>query len=249
MLNELILALIQSLTEFLPVSSDGHLALTSLIISTPNLFFTIFLHFASLLAVIIFLRKEIFDVLKFKDKTAWYVLIGIIPAGIFGFLFKDLIEKTSNSFLLIGLFFILNGFVLLSTKFVKITNETLNFKNSFIIGLFQVFALFPAISRSGMTISSASFLGINKEKAAKFSFLMFIPLTIGAFILELIEVFSGNLTLNIPFDVLLASFLLCFGLSLIFINFLFKIIKKDRFWMFSIYCFIIGLISLAIHFF
>lgn len=249
MLNELILAVIQSITEFLPISSDGHLVLASLILSSPDLFLIIFLHVASLLAVVIFLRKEIIELFKFKDKMILYLIIGIIPAGLVGFFFKNFIETTLSSFLLIGLFFILNGFVLLSTKFVKRTHKEITPKNSLVIGLFQILALFPAISRSGMTISSALFLGVDKEKAAKFSFLMFIPLTIGAFSLELIDIFTGKLIVTTHILTLITSFIVCFILSLIFINLLFKIVKRDLFWVFSFYCFVLGAISLIIYFF
>ncbi len=250
MLNEIILALIQSITEFLPVSSDGHLALVSNIMGEPNLFFITFLHLASLFAVLIFTRKEIAEILRFK-KESWrlikYIVIGIIPAALAGFLLNDLIESTLSSFLLIGIFFFFTGIIVFSTKFIKQTKNAnkLSSKNSLVIGLMQVLALLPGVSRSGMTISTGMFFGIEKEKAVKFSFLMFIPLALGAFILEAMK-YSGE-AITIPTLTLAISFAVCFLFSLLFLNLLNYIVKNNKFWLFGIYCFLIGLVSILIY--
>ena len=243
MLTEIILAIIQAATEFLPVSSSGHLALISNLISQPDLFFFTSLHLASLFAVLIFSRKEIKELVTFNPKyrKLWlYLLLATIPAGIVGFLFQDYIEKSFSSLLFLGLAFIFTGIISLLTKFTWVYSK-LNIKNSLIIGFFQVLALFPGVSRSGMTISAGLFSGLEKEKAARFSFLLFIPLALGAFILELKD-FYINFSLII-------SFFLCLVLSLLFLNLLVYIIKKGNFWLFSIYCFLVGLISLILYFF
>ena len=249
MLNEIILALIQSLTEFLPISSDGHLALVSNIMGTPNLFFITFLHLASLFAVLIFTRKEISEILKF-NKESWrlikYLIIGIIPAGLVGLFLSDLIESTLTSYLLIGIFFFFTGIIVFSTKFIKPSKNKLSNKSAFSIGLMQALALLPGVSRSGMTISTAMFFGIEKEKAVKFSFLMFIPLALAAFIFETIKYSAEVMT--IPALTLIVSFTVCFLFSLLFLNLLNYIVKKDKFWLFGIYCFLIGLVSLIIYF-
>ena len=219
MLNEIILALIQAITEFLPISSDGHLALASNILGEPNLFFITFLHLASLFAVIIFTRKEIADILKF-NKESWklikYLIIGIIPAGLVGFFLNDLIEGTLTSFLLIGIFFFFTGIIVFSTKFTKPLKKPklLSNKSSLSIGLMQALALLPGVSRSGMTISTAMFFGIEKEKAVKFSFLMFIPLALGAFMLEAIKYSNSSEMITIPALTLAFSFAVCFLFSL-----------------------------------
>ncbi len=252
MLNEIILALIQSLTEFLPISSDGHLALVSNIIGEPNLFFITFLHLASLFAVLIFTRKEISEILRFK-KESWrlikYLVIGIIPAGLAGLFLSDLIENTLTSYLLIGVFFFFTGIIVFSTKFIKPPKnpEKLSNKSAFSIGLMQVLALLPGVSRSGMTISTAMFFGIEKEKAVKFSFLMFIPLALAAFILQSIK--YSNEILSIPALTLIISFAVCFFFSLLCLNLLNYIVRNNKFWIFGIYCFLIGIISLIIYFF
>jgi undecaprenyl-diphosphatase len=242
MLKEIFLAIVQAATEFLPVSSSGHLALFSNIISKPDLFFFTILHLASLLAVIIFTRKEIYELITFKKnyRKVWvYLIIATIPAAIFGYFFNAIIEKTFNSFLFLGFAFIFTGFILLLTK-ANFKESTLKWWKFLIIGLFQVLALFPGISRSGLTISSALFLGIKKEKAAKFSFLLFIPLALGAVLLES-EQFYINLSLIISFFITLI-------LSILFLRLLYSIVRKGYFWVFGVYCFIIGGVSLIFYF-
>ncbi len=234
------MAIIQAATEFLPVSSSGHLALFQNLISKPDMFLITMLHFSSLLAVLIFLRKELKQLLMFKEKKLWFFLIiATIPAVIFGLFLKSFIESTFSSLLYIGIFFLFTSTILFSTKFAK-TGKKLNWKNSLFIGIFQALALFPGISRSGMTISSSFISGIKKEQAFKFSFLLFIPLVIGANILEL-----GNMYFSLS---LLIAFVLCFILSYLFLHLLFIIVKKKKFWLFSIYTFILALISLFLYF-
>lgn len=240
MFNEIFLSFIQAATEFLPISSSGHLALISNLFSQPNLFFFTILHLASLLAILVFTRNELIDLLKF-DKTSWkmigLILIGVIPAGLVGLFFNDIIESAFSSLFFLGGAFLFTGFVLFSTKFFS-GNNHLNWKSALFIGLMQIPALLPGVSRSGMTISAGLISGVKKEKAAKFSFLMFIPLSLGAFLLELGEFyFSFSL---------LVSFILTFMLSLIFLNILNILIKKDNFWMFAFYCWFIGIITLIL---
>jgi len=242
MINEIILAIIQAATEFLPISSSGHLALFSNLLSEPNLFFFTVLHLASLIAVLIFTRKEIFELVSFKKeyrRLGVYLIIATIPAVIVGLFFNDLIEQSFSSFLFLGIMFMFTGIILFLTKFTKQYSK-FNWKNSVLIGLFQALALFPGVSRSGMTISSALFLGINREKAAKFSFLLFIPLALGAFVLKL-----GDFYFNVS---LVLSFIVCLIFSLFFLKLLLVIIKRNLFWIFSIYCFLIGIISFILYF-
>ncbi|MBT3398063.1 undecaprenyl-diphosphate phosphatase [archaeon] len=242
MLTEILLAVVQAATEFLPVSSSGHLALVSNLISEPNLFFFTVLHLASLIAVLIFTRREIVDLLRFDSSALkmWgFLIVATIPAALFGYFFSSVIESSLSSYLFLGIAFIFTGVILLLTKFASLGGK-LNLKNSFVIGLFQVLALFPGVSRSGMTISSGIFFGIDREKAARFSFLLFIPLVIGATFLEL-----GNFYFSWS---LVVSFLVSLILSLAFLKLLFEVIRRGKFWLFSIYCFLIGLVSLGLSF-
>ncbi len=241
MFQEITLAIIQAATEFLPISSSGHLALVSNLISQPNLFFFTALHLASLLAVLIFTRKEIFNLLTFKPeyKKLWfYWIIATIPAGVIGIIFQDFIESTFSSLFYVGIGFLFSALILFLTKFSH-EYSGLNAKKSLLIGIFQAVAILPGVSRSGMTISAGLFQGLNRETAAKFSFLMFIPVSLGAFLLELKDFYfdSG----------LLISFIICFILSYVFINLLFRIIKQGKLWWFSIYCLIAGIVSLSLY--
>lgn len=251
MLNEIIMAIIQAATEFLPVSSDGHLALYSNLFYQPNLFFITFLHIASLFAVLIYTRKEIKFLLTFSKEAQklWlYIIIATIPGALIGFLAKDYIEQAFTSLLVTGIGFLFTGTILLLTKFKSSKNTSrLNAKNSLFIGLMQALAPLPGVSRSGMTISTALYNRVEREKAAKFSFLLFIPLAIGAFGLEFLDYYTGNIEMSIPISTLIISFIICFILSLLFLNLLTLIIKKDKFWMFSIYCYMIGIITIILY--
>ena len=241
MLKEIFLAIIQGATEFLPISSSGHLALISNFLGKPNLFFITMLHLASLIAVVIFTRKEIWSLLTFKKeyRKIWiYLIIATIPAALVGFFLNDFIEKAFSSYLFLGIGFLITGLILISTKFAEKSSKEFNVKNSLIVGLFQALAVFPGISRSGSTISSGIFQGLDKEKMAKFSFLLFIPLSIGAFFLESKD---GNFTLQ-----LLIPFIVCVLSSLLFLNVLTKIIKKDKFWVFGPYCLVLGVLVLIL---
>ena len=248
-MKEIILAIIQAATEFLPISSDGHLALVSNILGESDLFFITFLHIASLLAVIIFTRREILEILRFR-KESWrllgFILIGIIPAAIVGLFFSKFIEGTLTSYFLIGVFFLFTGIVVFSTKFIKTSGNNLNKENVFVIGLIQAIALFPGVSRSGMTISTGLFFGIDKEKTVKFSFLMFIPLAIGAFLLEFMK-YPDAIT-STPVLTLIVAFIVCFALSLFFLRALSYIVKMDKFWIFGIYCLFISIVSFILYF-
>ncbi len=242
MLVEIILAIIQAATEFLPISSSGHLALFSNVFSKPNLFFFTVLHIASLFAVLIFTRREIIKLLSFQRKyfKMWvYLIVATIPAALVGFFFKDVIESSFSSYLVMGLAFIFTSFLLFLTKFFN-NNKKLTLKRSIGIGLMQCIALFPGVSRSGTTISSARILGVNNEESFRFSLLLFIPLALGAMVLELGSFyFSWSL---------IVSFFVCFFLSLLFLNLLYRILEKNKFWLFGFYCLFVGIVCLIIYF-
>ncbi len=243
MIEELILAVVQGITEFLPISSSGHLSLISNLISEPDLFFMVTLHFASLIAVLVFLRKDLFEFKKIKDKKIQkkikYIFLGILPAGLFGFFFSNLVESTLTNFLFLGSGFLLTTLFLFSTKLKK-GHLKINARNSFLIGLVQVLALFPGVSRSGVTTSFAIFKKINPLEAGKFSFLIFIPLMFGALFSE-ISNFYFNWTI-------LFSFLICFMVSLFSLNLFFRIIKKGNFWLFGFWTIAMSFLSFYLYF-
>ena len=252
-LTAVLLGAVQGLTEFLPVSSSGHLALANNLLKIPqgDLFFEVVLHLGTLIAVMIFMRKKIFSLLtegvkELNDKSKnekenlkyiGYILLGIIPAIIFAIFFDEVIEDAFSNIRFIGVFFLITALMLFLTKFFN-GKSKVNLKNSVIVGIAQIIALFPGISRSGTTISAGIFAGMDREKACDFSFFMAIPLILGAFLKELLSS-SAVFNMNILFG---------FASSLIFgyisVVFLYKILKSNRFYYFSFYLTFVGLAAI-----
>lgn len=232
-------AILQGLTEFFPVSSDGHLSLFSNLVSSPDFSFIVFLHFASLLAIISFCFKDIIRLLHFKKEDLRYILfliVGIIPAAIAGYLFSSFFSG-AYTLLLTGVCFMINGVFVFLSKYTK-QRRDIGFGSAVGIGLMQIFALLPGISRSGMTISTAKFFGVRNKEAFRFSFLMAIPLIFGAVVFE-----SKNIVLSTN---LLLPFIICLGVSLFSLVFLKKVIDSNKFWVFGIYCWVIGILTILL---
>jgi undecaprenyl-diphosphatase len=206
-MKEFLLGVIQGLTEFLPVSSSGHLSLFSKIMSIPSdLAFFAFLHLATFLVVLLFLWSDVWSILLglFKlDKSAWSlvfkIIVSSIPAGLVGLLFESKIEQFFSSQKVIGVFFLFTAILLwLSDTFHgKKTIDTITYIDALVIGLFQMVAILPGISRSGLTLIGALLIGMSRVDAFKYSFLLSLPVTLAAGMLELkyvvftLQVFSG----------------------------------------------------------
>ena len=238
-LVNIISAILQGITEFFPVSSDGHLSLFSNLVSEPNLGFIVFLHLASLLAVVIFCWRDIAKLLHFEREDRryiWCLIIGIIPAALFGYFMSQFIIGT-YTLLFTGIAFIFNGLVVFMTRYAS-GKKDVGLVGAFIIGLAQILALFPGISRSGMTISVARFLGVRSERAFSFSFLMLIPLVVGAVIFEADKIVFSS--------ALIVPFLVCLVVSLLSLSLLKKVVISDKFWMFGVYCLFIGIVSIVL---
>ena len=241
----IILGIVQGLTEFLPVSSSGHLVIIQSIFknfSQPGISFDVFLHFGTLISVLIFFRKEIIDILKFKQKN-WIILIIVatIPAGIVGVFLKDFIENLFTNVNLVAIALIITGIILFISDKVKgeIKDENkINIKDAIIIGIAQAFAIIPGISRSGSTISTGIFCGLNRDVAVKFSFIMSIPAIIGAVILSLPEFKTINSQFYLPY---LCGFLASVITGLLSLKLLTIITKMKNLKFFSFYCWIIAL--------
>jgi undecaprenyl-diphosphatase len=242
MKEEIILAVIQGITEFLPVSSSGHLALVSNLISEPNLFFMVAMHIASLLAILIYFRKHIVDLVHFEKKKNWHwykvILIGIIPTGIVGYFFSDLIDKAINNYFFIGTGFLFTTLVLLGSKLKNGRKKKIQIFDSLIIGLAQIFALFPGVSRSGTTTATGIIRSIDAKTAGRFSFLMFIPLMIGAMITQ-----TNGFYFNIDLAI---SFAVCFFVSLGSLGIFFKTLKNSQFWLFAVWTTLMAIISFSL---
>ncbi|MDP4172165.1 MAG: undecaprenyl-diphosphate phosphatase [Bacillota bacterium] len=196
-MEALILGIIQGLTEFLPISSTGHLYLGRNLfhLQEAGLLLDTMLHIGTLIAVVLFYKHEFIKIMKNPlSKLTFLLIIGTIPAVIIGLLFKDLFEEISKTGVTIGWEFIVTGIFLWFADSMKNGHkkmDDISFKDAFIIGTFQAAAIFPAISRSGMTIVAALWRKLDRETAAYFSFLLSTPAIAGAIVLQSFELFSG----------------------------------------------------------
>lgn len=233
--QSIILGIIQAISEFLPISSDGHLNLFQHFFKlTPSLDFDIFLHAATFISVVFFFRHQI----KYFFTNLKYIIVGSIPAAIVGVLFKDQIESIAASPKLLPYFFLFTGIMVLSTKFIKIKDKPLNYLSAFVIGIFQALAILPAVSRSGGTIFSALLLGLSPQNAFNFSFSLFIPATAGAIVLGLKDIASSNfITLNNLIAFVITSIVGYFVLTIFQ-----KITLNKKFWVFGVYVVILALV-------
>ena len=193
LLEALILGIIQGLTEFLPVSSSGHLEIVKFLfqndkLAEQSLMTTVCLHFATALATIVVFRNDIFDIIKMLFVKGWnkeksfslFIIISMIPAAFVGFFMEDIVEGYFNSRIaFVAYMLIITGFILLVSERLPVKDKALSGMKAFIIGIAQAIAVLPGISRSGATISTALLLGIDKAQAARFSFLMVVPLIFG----------------------------------------------------------------------
>lgn len=260
-LQSFLLGIIQGLTEFLPISSSGHLVLGKQILGVEvetGITFEVIVHFGTLCSILIYYRKTImelifsgFGFLKAPSvqkndpnvKLIGFILVSMIPAMAVGFTMKDQVEAIFSDPLLVSFMLIVTGFVLFSTKFVGETEKDVNLPNSFLIGVAQSFAMIPGISRSGSTISAALWLGVKREEAANFSFLMLIPVIAGAMLLEVKELVEVGVS-DAALINLVVGFLAAFISGYYALKYLIIILKKRGFHYFSYYCWVVGGIGL-----
>ncbi len=256
-IDAIILGVVQGLTEFLPVSSSGHLEIGKAILgdnSIPkeSLLFTVVLHFATALSTIVVFRKDILTIirglLKFeKNEETLFVLkiiVSMIPAITIGLLFEEQLEQLfSGNILLVGCMLIITAILLWLADKSRDTLKPVNFKDALIIGISQAIAMLPGISRSGATISTSVLLGNDKSKAARFSFLMVVPLIFGKIAKDIL---SGDLHLstenNIP---LLLGFLAAFISGLLACTWMLFLVKKSKLSYFALYCIAVGIIAIS----
>lgn len=258
-IEALILGLVQGLTEYLPVSSSGHLAIGSALFninSEENLSFTILVHVATVLSTLVVLWSEIAWIFKglFKlelnDETRYVIniIISMIPIGIVGVFFKDDVEAIFGSGLLVvGLCLILTALLLTFSYYYKPRQkENISMKDAFIIGLSQAVAVLPGLSRSGTTIATGLLLGNNKAKLAQFSFLMVIPPILGEALLDTIKLMQGeSIAGDTPTTSLVVGFIAAFVSGCLACKWMINIVKKGKLIYFAIYCAVVGLITLA----
>ncbi|MCD8092704.1 MAG: undecaprenyl-diphosphate phosphatase [Bacteroides sp.] len=259
-IEALILGLIQGLTEYLPVSSSGHLAIGSALFGIEgeeNLAFTIVVHVATVFSTLVILWKEIDWIFKglFKwqmnEETRYVIniLISMIPVGIVGVFFKDQVEAIFGSGLVIvGCCLLLTAALLAFSYYYKPKQkENISMKDAFIIGLAQACAVLPGLSRSGSTIATGLLLGDNKAKLAQFSFLMVIPPILGEALLDAMKMMKGeNIAGDIPTLSLVVGFLAAFVSGCLACKWMINIVKKGKLIYFAIYCAIAGAATLVI---
>tara|TARA_R110002051_G_scaffold143507_3_gene216433 strand:- start:13925 stop:14722 length:798 start_codon:yes stop_codon:yes gene_type:complete len=255
-LDAIILGIIQGLTEFLPVSSSGHLELGKAIlgdnsIQEESLLFTVVLHFATALSTIVVFRKDIWEILsglfqfKWNDESQFSakIIISMLPAVFVGLFFEEQLESFfGGNIRLVGFMLIITAVLLYFADKAKDTDKKVSFGNAFIVGISQAIAMLPGISRSGATISTSVLLGVDKSKAARFSFLMVVPLIFGKIAKDLM---SGELNFDGENNMAMgAGFIAAFIAGLAACTWMIQLVRKSKLSYFAIYCLIVGLIAI-----
>lgn len=239
LLQSLILSVVQGITEFLPISSTGHVHLVQQILGvSPSLSFDIFLNTASLMAVLFYFKNRI----PYFFSNLKYIVVGTVPAIIAGLFFKDHIETLFSSTNSLPYEFLFTALTLFLTKKFISKDAPLDFKKALIIGLFQALAIVPAISRSGSTIFAGLMLGLSPLEAFSFSFSLFIPASLGALVLDIkdisaVGIFSTNNIL---------AFIVTSVVSYVALTFLQKVLVNKNLWKFGYYCLFLGITLLLI---
>jgi undecaprenyl-diphosphatase len=268
-LQAIFLGIVQGFTEFLPVSSSGHLVIfqTLLGLKESMLFFDVMVHLGTLLAVFVFFRKDIIGLLAavvgrdVRGEDAWsgqpgegrrfvlWVIVATLPAVVVGLLFKDQIEEAFSSLRLVGFTLPVTGLMLLAADRARKGDRTaasLGWVGALAVGAAQAFAIIPAISRSGATICMAIFLGIERRESARFSFMLAIPAILGAAVLEFKDVLDkgiGDAALPAAVGAVVA-----FVIGLVALKWLINTLNRGRLLGFSIYCIAVGIAAIAISF-
>jgi undecaprenyl-diphosphatase len=254
----IVLGLIQGLTEFLPVSSSGHLELGKYLFGIDheaNFYFSVAVHGATVLSTLVVLWKEITGLVKgffrfrMNDETIYIIklFISMIPVGIAGFFMADIAQKFfAGNMISLGIEFLITAFLLLLTFVVRRSEKQIGYADAFIIGIAQAIAVLPGISRSGATIATGIILGNRKSEIAKFSFLMVLIPVIGA---NLIEMKTGDIsTEGTSFYVILIGFLTAFVSGYLACKWMINLVKKGNLFWFAVYCILAGIFSILLGF-
>jgi undecaprenyl-diphosphatase len=269
LLTAILLGAVQGLAEFLPISSSGHLVLIPALLGVEtNLAFDTVLHIGTLIAIFTFFWKDIIDLIKGfilsildltegvdkfmeglktspQKRFSWLIIVGSIPTAFIGLFLKDAIETVFRGTFYVGLFLIITGLLLYYSErqtHGRTTAKDMTFIQSIIIGICQGLAVLPGISRSGATISSGLCLGLEREYAARYSFLLSIPAVLGAGVLQIKDI----TTIDISYTILIAGFLSSVLFGYLAIKLLMKMIKGWSLNIFAYYCWIVGIITLIV---
>lgn len=263
-IEAILLGLLQGITEFLPVSSSGHLALARAIIAREletGITFEIVVHFGSFCSIAVYYRSLLGEILTdlFKSLTpegvrtkrlftdensrlCMIILLSMIPAMVVGFTLKDRIEEAFLNPFFVSLMLLVTGALLYSTKFIKSPEKDVNANRGFWMGMAQAFAILPGISRAGSTISLGLLMGVDREKVANFSFLMVLPVLAGAMLLEVVDLINIGVV-QIPIPSLVAGYLTSFVAGYFALTYLIKLLKRKKFHYFAYYCWTVGIVG------
>ena len=246
----IILGVLQGLTEFLPVSSSGHLVLGKYLLNvkSPGNSLEILFHLGTLGSVIFVFYPDIINILitikkKSTQKLLMYIFIATIPAAIAGFTLRNKIEILFESVSAVGFALLFTGLVLILSSVFKKKNSEHSLLSSVLIGLGQALAIIPGISRSGMTITLSLFFGFSAKESAKFSFLLSIPVIAGAGILGIRDIQSNEI---FSADIIITALLSSFFIGIVALKILIKLLELGKFYIFGIYCICLGLVSIFI---
>jgi undecaprenyl-diphosphatase len=256
LIQTIILGLIQGLTEWLPISSTGHLRLTEhfLDLKVPILF-DVLLHAGTLIVTLLFFHKDIKNILvalgkrDFKTengKLIPLIIVGTIPTALIGLIFGNAIEALFSNLLPIAGAFVICGVVLYSSKIGNEKKESIGYLEALVIGTAQGIAIIPGISRSGLTIAVALLLGTKREKAFKFSFLLSVPAIIGALGLTLYEQHAALVLAGVGWTEILVGVVVSMVVGYFALNLLRKIIAHKKFYFFAFYCWLLSIVLIAL---
>jgi undecaprenyl-diphosphatase len=251
-LKAVLLGIIQGLTEFLPVSSSGHLEIAKYFLDTDfsasdSLLMSVVLHAATAISTIVVFRKEILEIFRGLISKGWnpsrkfalMVIISMIPAALVGVLWEDQLSAMfDGKVLFVAFMLLITGALLLFSDYAANRQKEVGYKHALIVGMAQAVALLPGISRSGATISTALILGIDKEKAASFSFLMVLPLILGKMGKDIMDGSLADSAISAPS--LIGGFLAAFLAGVLACIWMVRLVKKSKLRYFAIYCFVLA---------
>ena len=265
-INAIILGIVQGLTEFLPVSSSGHLEIAKTLLKVDlddgkfGMMMTVVLHFATALSTVVVFRKDIVEIFAGLVRPSegrehqWFcvkILLSMIPAAAVGILFDEQIEALfTGNMMLVGGMLLFTGVLLLLADQAKTTDKPVGIVNAIIIGISQAIAILPGISRSGATISTCVLLGVDREKAAKFSFLMVVPLIFGKMAKDILDSFGADAAEAAGPSILLlaAGFVAAFITGWLACVWMIRLVKACQLTYFAVYCFVVGVIAIVADF-
>jgi undecaprenyl-diphosphatase len=253
----LILGIVQGLTEFLPVSSSGHLEIGKVLMNVDvkeDLTFTVLVHFATVLSTITVFFKEIKGLtrglfaFKWNDETQYVakILVSMIPVLLVGILFREEVESLfSGNLVLVGAALLVTAALLISTQLVKPGSKKIPFSDAFIMGIAQALAVIPGISRAGATISTGLLLKNGRSEVAKFSFLMVLIPIIGAALLDILSLSSSSVEPSIATGSLVIGFIAAYVSGFLACSWMIRLVKKGNLYWFALYCAVVGVISIV----